>query len=107
MRTDVYDKLVRDGIPDMARARGATPSVRVADDGEYLRRLTDKLREETAEFCDSGEPEELADILEVVYALGTAKGLSAPALEDLREKKREARGGFDGRIILESVTEPD
>ncbi|MDD6200028.1 MAG: nucleoside triphosphate pyrophosphohydrolase, partial [Firmicutes bacterium] len=64
-----YQKLVRDKIPELIAAGGETPVIRVLEDGEYLSRLEDKLEEEVAEYRQSGEPEELADILEVVYAL--------------------------------------
>lgn len=95
-----YQKLVRDRIPELIAAGGETPVIRVLEDGEYLSRLEDKLEEEVAEYRQSGEPEELADILEVVYALGAARGVSEEALTALRDRKREARGGFSGRIFL-------
>lgn len=95
-----YQKLVRDKIPELIAAGGETPVIRVLEDGEYLSRLEDKLEEEVAEYRQSGEPEELADILEVVYALGAARGVSEEALAALRDRKREARGGFSGQIFL-------
>ena len=47
----------------------------------------------------------LADILEVVYALGALKGVTACELEQMRAKKSEARGGFEKKIFLHSVIE--
>ncbi len=44
--------------------------------------------------------EELADVLEVVYALASAEGVSQFQLEEMREQKRRGRGGFDRRILL-------
>lgn len=95
-----FGKLVRDRIPELIAAGGETPVIRVLEDGEYLSRLEDKLDEEVAEYHRSGEPEELADILEVVWALAAARGISEEALTALRQKKREARGGFSERIFL-------
>ena len=95
-----FGKLVRDRIPELIAAGGETPVIRVLEDGEYLSRLEDKLDEEVAEYHRSGEPEELADILEVVWALAAARGISGEALTTLRQKKREARGGFSERIFL-------
>ena len=89
-----YNKLVRDNIPAIIEVQGETPVTRVLDGEEYLLQLEKKLDEEVAEFHGSGDPEELADILEVVYALGEAKGLS------LYQATHDARGGFAQRIFL-------
>ena len=100
-----YDKLVRDRIPEIIRGRGAEPVTRVADREEYVDRLVAKLGEEVAEFVASREPEELADVMEVLYALAAAQGLDEDALEKLRRDKREQRGGFEDAIVLERVDE--
>ena len=44
--------------------------------------------------------EELADILEVVYALADAIGCDRKTLLDTYEKKHQARGGFADRVFL-------
>lgn len=95
-----YNKLVRDNIPAIIEAQGETPVTRILDGEEYLLQLEKKLDEEVAEFHGSGDPEELADILEVVYALGEAKGLSKEELLSLYQAKHDARGGFAQRIFL-------
>ena len=59
-----------------------------------------KLAEETAEYLESHELDELADILEVVYALCKAGGHSLSNLAAAYEKKHAAMGGFDERIFL-------
>jgi predicted house-cleaning noncanonical NTP pyrophosphatase (MazG superfamily) len=60
-------KLVRDKIPQIIRTKGLEPVIYAADAEEYGVRLRAKLREEVEEFLDSGsDPEELADILEVL-----------------------------------------
>jgi predicted house-cleaning noncanonical NTP pyrophosphatase (MazG superfamily) len=64
-----YNKLVRDKIPDIIMRRGDKPVTQILDAGAYRRELRRKLQEEVAEFGESGEVEELADVLEVVYAL--------------------------------------
>jgi predicted house-cleaning noncanonical NTP pyrophosphatase (MazG superfamily) len=94
-------KLVRDKIPEIiAKNEGAVPEFRVLGDAEYAEGLRDKLVEEVGEYLASGEVEELADILEVVYALAARDGLSPVDLERVRAEKRDARGGFDGRVKL-------
>ena len=49
------------------------------------------------------DKEELADMLEVIYAATVARGYSIEELEAVRKKKAEARGGFEKRIFLKSV----
>lgn len=99
-----YDKLVRDRIPDIIAEKGERSTVHVASDEEYRSKLREKLTEEVAEFMESGEREELADVLEVVYALAAERGLSQEELERIRREKAEKRGGFAGRIILEETS---
>jgi predicted house-cleaning noncanonical NTP pyrophosphatase (MazG superfamily) len=93
-------KLVRDRIPEIIRAEGLEPVIYTADAEEYGSRLRDKLQEEVAEFIASdSDPEELADILEVLYALAQLTGISREQLEELRAVKAGKRGGFADRIV--------
>ena len=91
-------KLVRDKIPQIIEASGETPLTRILEQDEYLACLETKLDEEVGEFHESKSPEELADILEVVYALAEARGCSRERLMEVYEKKNAARGGFKKRI---------
>ena len=95
-----YNKLVRDGIPEIIAAQGEKPIIRVMDDKEYIISLEKKLDEEVAEYHESKEIEELADVLEVLYALCEAKGHSVDELIKVYEKKHIERGGFSKRIFL-------
>lgn len=98
-----YDKLVRDSIPDIIRAKGTEPVTRQASLEEYEEKLREKLQEEVGEYLESGAPEELADVLEVVYALGSLTSHTPEDLEKLRLAKAAERGGFKERIILEEA----
>ena len=91
-------KLVRDKIPEIIEASGATPLTRILETEEYLSCLEAKLDEEVQEFHESKSPEELADILEVVYALAEAHGCSREQLQQIFDAKHTARGGFEKRI---------
>ncbi|NLN06865.1 MAG: nucleoside triphosphate pyrophosphohydrolase [Firmicutes bacterium] len=101
----VHNKLVRDGIPELIRRAGKTPVCRIAAEEEFGKLLQEKLYEEVREFVASGEVEELADILEVVAALAERKGVGLQELLAMAAAKREKRGGFAGRIVLEKVLE--
>ena len=93
-------KLVRDKIPQVIRSEGLEPIIYTANSEEYATRLRDKLREEVEEFIASDDdPEELADILEVLYTLAGQAGIDPQQLENLRAAKAAERGGFGDRII--------
>ncbi|OGJ20033.1 hypothetical protein A3K73_03940 [Candidatus Pacearchaeota archaeon RBG_13_36_9] len=98
-----YNKLVRDKIPEIIKENGKIPKVHTASDGEYLAKLKEKLQEEVGEFLKDGNPEELADILEAIYAIKDFK-FEKEDLEAIRKSKEEERGGFKKRIILDEVT---
>ena len=105
MAIHTYDKLVRDKIPEIIEASGKTYHAYVMEDEEYARRLGEKLGEEAAEFLASRDVEELADILEVVYALAAHKGYTREQLEAIRLEKAQQRGGFDKRLCLTMVND--
>lgn len=44
---------------------------------------------------------DLADIVEVIYALAELSGMGRAALEGERQRKTKERGSFTKRIILE------
>ncbi len=94
-------KLVRDKIPEIIKSQGREPIIRILDQQEYKTELEKKLDEEVSEYHSSKEIEELADILEVVYALCEADGYAKEELEQVCQRKHEVRGGFAGKIFLE------
>ncbi len=94
----IYNKLVRDKIPEILERKGVSYEKRIASPEEYKEELVKKLVEEVGEFTEAGDPEELADVLEVIEAL--RKLPEYDKIEDLRLQKREERGGFDEKIIL-------
>lgn len=99
----VYDKLIRDKVIDILRAKGLKFQIhRVASDLEYKRRLFDKLKEESKELFDNPESlEEFVDIIEVIRSLKPF----FPGWEKKADEKKEERGGFDDRVVLEYVQE--
>lgn len=100
-----YNKLVRDKIPQIIEDDNKKCSVRILDDEEYLKMIDVKLDEELAEYHKDQNVEELADLLEVIYAAAKARGYSIEELERIRKEKADKRGAFDKKIFLETVTE--
>lgn len=98
-----YDKLIRDKIPEIIEQSGKKCIVEVMDNDTYIEYLDQKLNEELAEYQQDKSIEELADLLEVMYAVVTARGYSIEELERIRLEKAEKRGSFEKRLLLKSV----
>ena len=98
----VYNKLVRDNIPDIMLEKGVTPVTRILDEEEYMIELNKKLLEEVNEYLESGEVLELADIEEVLLAILDYKKVSTKEFDNIRKTKALKRGAFKNRIFLES-----
>lgn len=96
----IYNKLVRDHIPRIIEETGGKAEIRILTEEEYRIFLEKKLDEEVGEYHREQNAEELADILEVVYALAASIGCTKEELNDVYRKKHEARGGFEKRILL-------
>lgn len=101
----VYNKLVRDKIPEIVEASGNTCVTEILSYDAYIRALDNKLNEELAEYLQSKSLEELADLLEVMDAVVKARGYTWDDLTRVRKEKRVHRGGFDKRIFLKEVIE--
>lgn len=100
-----YNKLVRDKIPQIMKSSNKSFNIHIASKEEALELLHKKLDEEVVEFHQDKNLEELADIMEVLFALAKNLGYDEDDLIDKRLKKLEARGGFDKNIVLERVYE--
>ena len=100
-----YDKLIRDKIPEIIEQSGKKCIVEVMDNDTYIEYLDQKLNEELAEYQQDKSIEELADLLEVIYAVVAARGYSVEELERLRLEKAEKRGAFEKKLLLKSVSE--
>ena len=94
-------KLVRDKIPQIIRADGKSPIIRTLSEEDYLQELDKKLNEEVTEYQADKSIEEMADVLEVLYAICEARGHSLEELEKVRKEKSDKRGAFKERIYWE------
>ena len=95
-----HDKAIRDKIPEIIQKDGHSCNVETLSDEKFLEQLEKKLSEEVTEYQNDKNPEELADILEVIYRIAQLKGVSKEELEKLRIKKSEERGGFEKNLFL-------
>lgn len=105
MEKIIYNKLVRDRIPEIIEKSGKKSVTEKLEEKTYIKMLEIKLSEELDEYLASSDIEELADLMEVIYALSEAKGISVTELEKIRVKKSQERGGFSEKILLKEVIE--
>jgi len=98
-----YNKLVRDKIPEIIKSKGEVSITHIASDKEYREKLKAKLQEEVKEFIEDPNKEELADILEVIYALCDLYKIDKIKLEQFRKDKANKKGGFKDKIILDET----
>lgn len=102
------EKLVRDKVPQIMRAQGAEPAVRVLEVSERIHYLRAKLVEESTEllraFGRKETFEELADIKEVYDALLAELHFCPQEIEHKQKQKLQSKGGF-GQFYAVTFTE--
>nr|WP_191296993.1 nucleoside triphosphate pyrophosphohydrolase [Paenibacillus sp. PL91] len=91
----------------MLDAKSVSYEVRELDHEQYMKKLNEKLEEELDEYrlatTIEEQIEELADFVEVAYAIAAHKGISIEHFETVRIKKKEKRGGFEKKLLLIST----
>jgi len=97
----LQEKLVRDRIPEIIRKRGEVPKVRVAEEHEVDYLIRRKVVEEAQELLQSSDDKEIADVLEALEALLKHRGIDWSAVDEIRTRKKDERGGFEKRFVLE------
>lgn len=103
----VYNKLVRDRIPEIIEESGKKANYRVLSQEEYRQALKDKLLEEVLELLaaetNSERIEEIADIKEVILAIRKVFSIKNTDINNCRFRKSVEKGQFNKRYFLESV----
>ena len=97
----IYNKLVRDNIPEIMIKNGAKPVTRILSDEEYIKELNKKLQEELNEYLQDGDVLELADLEEVLLAILKVKNITKEEFDNIRIEKVNKRGAFNKKIFLE------
>lgn len=102
----LFNKLVRDKIPDIIESNGEKPIIRILDNNEYKIELEKKLYEEYQEVIEaSGNDriEELADMLEIIKSLAELENKTLDDVIEVAKVKSLKRGGFEKKIFLEKT----
>lgn len=101
----VYNRLVRDKIPEIMLKDHTLPITRVMEQDEYIEELNKKLTNEVNKYLETNNIEEMVDVLEVIRAIIEAKNTTYEEIEDKRDKKAQKKGTFKEKIYLEKVLE--
>ena len=101
----IYNKAVRDMIPEIICSEGGMCNYEGLSDEEFLPFLHLKLQEESNEYIESGDVEELADLLEVIFRIAEIRGVDPEKLEKIRKEKSEIAGSFSRNIVLVAFEE--
>lgn len=103
----VFNKLVRDNIPNINANNGEESVTRVLEEDEYRTELYKKLLEEANEVISSKTSdetiEELADVLEILKSIAELNGRTLDDVLKNANQKKLKRGGFEKRIFLEKT----
>ncbi len=103
----IFNKLVRDKIPEILKRKNANPEIEILDDSIYFEKLNEKLLEECNEVIEASNKnskiEEIADVLEVIMAMAKVLNVSFEYIENIRLKKLHNRGGFEKKVFLKSA----
>jgi len=101
----LYNKLVRDRIPEVIAGAGKNYQVRHVSPEELKDYSFKKLREEIDEFIENPCAEEAADIMEIMSFICHRMGIREYSILAERTAKRVERGAFEMGFILEWVEE--
>lgn len=103
MKKQIYNKLVRDRIPEIIINNGENPITEVLNDDIYKDMLDRKLLEEVNEYLKDDNAEELADIMEVILSILKFKNIGILEFENIVKTKRDKKGSFNNKIFLKEV----
>ena len=101
----VYNKAIRDKIPEIIVESGYEPTIEQLSDEDFLKELEKKLEEEISEYKESRKVEELCDLIEIAYRIAELKGVSNTSFNEIREDKNKERGKFEKNLYLVQVND--
>ena len=95
-----YNKLIRDNNVKLMEDKGCKVTYEILDDKRYGQELDKKLQEEVSEYLADYSVEEMADVMEVIYAMLDFRGITMEEVEKVRLNKRNLKGAFKNKIFL-------
>lgn len=100
-----YNKLIRDNNVKLMEDKGCKVTYEILDDKRYGQELDKKLHEEVSEYLADYSVEEMADVMEVIYAMLDFRGITMEEVDKVRLNKRNLKGAFKNKIFLKDVEE--
>lgn len=111
MERKVFNKLVRDNIPNKISKNGEYYSIRTLSDEEFEEAVDKKLIEELDEVLSAKTKdelkEELADLMEMVLTKAEINNITFGDINRLRIKKINKIGAFNNKIFLISTVDKE
>lgn len=105
----VYNKLVRDRIPEIITKDGNTADIIILSEESFKQAIKDKLIEEATEVANAQNRDdilsELADLQEVMDSIKQIYNINTLEVNTIQAVKALQRGKFDKKIFLKSVNE--
>ena len=100
----IYNKLVRDKIPENINSeKERKANYKILSDEEYLKELDRKLLEEAHELIEAHNEEEIAELMEVIFAIMKVNNIYIDKVEKTRKIKNSQKGSFEKKIYLIDV----
>jgi len=100
----LYNKLIRDRIPEITESDGWISETKVLNSKDFLLELKKKILEEAKELNEGKAKEnlieELADIQEIIDTILSEKKIKISEFKKAQAEKRKKRGGFKKRLFL-------
>lgn len=105
----VYNKLVRDRIPEIITKDGNTADIIILSEESFKQAIKDKLIEEATEVANAQNRDdilsELADLQEVMDSIKQIYNINTLEVNTIQAVKALQRDKFDKKIYLKSVSE--
>lgn len=107
----VYNKLVRDRIPEIITKDGNTADIIILSEESFKLAIKDKLIEEATEVANAQNRDdilsELADLQEVMDSIKQIYNINTLEVNTIQAVKALQRGKFEKRLYLKSVNEKE
>ena len=107
----IYNKLIRDRIPEIIAKDGNTADIIILSEESFKQAIKEKLIEEANEVCDADNRDEvlseLADLQEAMDTIKQMYNINTLEVNTIQAVKALQRGKFDKKLYLKSVKEKE